>query len=247
MKLSIIGYGKMGQLIEQAALDRGVEVVSSIDPFHPEATHKEFSDDAMKGVDVCICFSQPAVALENMGDICRWKKQAVIGTTGWVDQMESVEKMVNDAGVGMVYSSNFSIGVNIFFRLIELAGQVMNKFDVYDVLGYEAHHNRKLDSPSGTAVTISNLLLENIERKTSVFEEKLDRKIEPGELHFASMRGGNIPGTHAVLFDSDFDTIEMKHTARSRTGFAVGAVLAAEWIQDKKGMFTEADMMKQLL
>jgi len=247
MKVSIIGYGKMGQLIEKAALERKVEVVSTIDPFHPAATHKVFSDEAMQGVDVCICFSQPAAALENIADACRWKKQVVIGTTGWVEQMGQVEQMVNESGVGLVYSSNFSIGVNIFFKIIELASQVINKFDVYDILGYEAHHNRKLDSPSGTAVTIGNILLDNIERKTAVFEDKLDRKIEPHELHVSSMRGGNIPGTHAVLFDSEFDTIELKHTARSRTGFAVGSVIAAEWILDKKGLFTEADMMKQLL
>ena len=247
MKVSIIGYGKMGQLIEKAALEKKFEVVSTIDPFHPAATHKAFSDEAMLGVDVCICFSQPAVALENIADACRWKKQVVVGTTGWVEQMEQVEQMVNENGVGLVYSSNFSIGVNIFFKIIELASQVINKFDVYDILGYEAHHNRKLDSPSGTAVTIGNILLDNIERKTEVFEEKLDRKIEPHELHFSSMRGGNIPGTHAVLLDSEFDTIELKHTARSRTGFAVGSVIAAEWILDKKGLFTEADMMKQLL
>lgn len=247
MKISIVGYGKMGQLIEQAALDRGTEVVSTIDPFNPQATHKSLTDEAMAGVDVCICFSQPDVAFSNIADICHWKKRAVIGTTGWVDRMADVEKMVKEADTGLVYSSNFSIGVNIFFRLVELAGQVMNKFDVYDVLGYEAHHNRKMDSPSGTAVTISNILLNNIDRKTSVVEEKLDRKIEPHELHFASMRGGNIPGTHSVMFDSDFDTIELKHTARSRLGFAIGAVVAAEWIQDKKGLYTEADMMKQLL
>ncbi len=247
MKLSIIGYGKMGQLIEQAALERGAEVISTIDPFNPKASHKSVSEESMNGVDVCICFSQPDAAMGNIADACRWKKQVVVGTTGWVDKMSEVEVMVNENNVGLVYSSNFSIGVNIFFRLIELAGQVMNKFDVYDILGYEAHHNRKIDSPSGTAVTISNIRLDNIDRKTTVFEEKLDRKIDPHELHFSSMRGGNIPGTHAVLFDSEFDTIELKHTARSRTGFAVGSVIAAEWIQDKKGLFTEADMMKQLL
>ncbi|MBU2646931.1 4-hydroxy-tetrahydrodipicolinate reductase [bacterium] len=247
MKISIVGYGKMGQLIEQVALERKAEVVSTIDPFHPKATHKSFSEEAMQGVDVCICFSQPAVAMGNIADACRWKKQVVIGTTGWVDQMDRVEQMVNESGVGLVYSSNFSIGVNIFFKMIELASQVINKFDVYDILGYEAHHNRKLDSPSGTAVTISKILLDNVDRKTVTVEEKLDRKIEPHELHFASMRGGNIPGTHVVQFDSEFDTIELKHTARSRTGFAVGAVIAAEWILDKKGLFTEADMMKQLL
>ncbi|NQU63579.1 MAG: 4-hydroxy-tetrahydrodipicolinate reductase [SAR324 cluster bacterium] len=247
MKVAIVGYGKMGQLIEQVLLERKAEVVSTIDPFHPGASHQKFSDQAMQGVDVVICFSQPDAALENIADACRWKKQVVIGTTGWVEQMDRVEQMVNEAGVGLVYSSNFSIGVNIFFKIIELASQVIDKFDVYDILGYEAHHNRKLDSPSGTAVTIANILLKNIERKTTAVEEKLDRKIEPHELHLASMRGGNIPGTHAVLFDSEFDTIELKHTARSRTGFAVGSVIAAEWILDKKGLFTEADMMKQLL
>lgn len=247
MKLSIVGYGKMGQLIEQAAIERGAEVVSTIDPFNPNATHKDFCEEAMNGVEACICFSQPDVALSNIEDICRWKKQGIIGTTGWVDRMADVEKMVKDADVGLVYSSNFSIGVNIFFKLIEMAAQVMDKFDIYDIFGYEAHHNRKMDSPSGTAVTITNILLENLKRKTSVCEEKLDRKIEPHELHFASMRGGNVPGTHAVLFDSDFDTIEMKHTARSRSGFAMGSVIAAEWILDKKGLFTESDMMKQLV
>ena len=247
MKVSIVGYGKMGQLIEKVVQERDAEVVSTIDPFHPQASHKTFSDEAMRGVDVVICFTQPDVALENIADACRWKKQVVIGTTGWVGQMDRVEQMVKESGVGLVYSSNFSIGVNIFFKIVELASQVIDKFDVYDILGYEAHHNRKLDSPSGTAVTISNILLNNIKRKTEVFEDKLDRKIEPRELHFASMRGGNIPGTHAVLFDSEFDTIELKHTARSRSGFAVGSVIAAEWILDKKGLFTEADMMKQLL
>ena len=161
--------------------------------------------------------------------------------------MEIVREMVEDQGVGLVYSSNFSIGVNIFFKLIEQAAQVMNQFEVYDVMAFEAHHNKKIDSPSGTATTMANLLINNLERKSKVVEEKLDRKIEPDELHFASMRGGHIPGTHAVLFDSEFDTIELKHTARNRLGFATGAVLASEWINGKKGLFTEADMMKQLL
>ncbi|MCP4755868.1 MAG: 4-hydroxy-tetrahydrodipicolinate reductase [Proteobacteria bacterium] len=247
MNISIIGYGKMGQLVEQCARERKMETVSIIDPFHPNATHKEFDESAMDKVDVCICFTQPDVAMRNIRDACRWKKQIVIGTTGWVDKMAEVEQMVAENGVGMVYSSNFSIGVNIFFKLIEQASRIIDTFDIYDILGYEAHHNRKMDSPSGTARTISNILLENIDRKKTVFEDKVDRKIEPEELHFASMRGGNIPGTHTVLFDSEFDTIELKHTARNRIGFATGSVLAAEWILDKKGLFTESDMMKQLL
>ncbi|MBU3914444.1 4-hydroxy-tetrahydrodipicolinate reductase [bacterium] len=247
MKVSIVGYGQMGQLIERCARDKNAEIVSIIDPFHPNATHKGFEESAMKDVDVCICFSQPAVALKNIHDACEWKKNMVIGTTGWVDEMEHVKKQVNEAGVGLVYSSNFSIGVNIFFKIIEQASKIINQFDVYDILGYEAHHNRKIDSPSGTATTLAQILLDNIERKSKVHDEKLDRKIEPEELHFASMRGGSIPGTHAILFDSEFDTIELKHTARNRVGFATGAVIAAEWIVNKKGLYTETDMMKQLL
>ncbi len=247
MKISIVGYGKMGRLIETCALERNIGIASIVDPISSQATHREFTEDAMRDADVCVCFTQPDVAMRNIRDACQWKKQVVIGTTGWTDKMPEVEKMVKENGVGLVYSSNFSIGVNIFFKLIEQASRIFNKFDVYDILGYEAHHNRKMDSPSGTAVTISKILLENINRKKTVFEDNLERRIEPEELHFASMRGGSIPGAHAVLFDSEFDTIELKHTARNRMGFATGSIIAAEWILDKKGMYTEADIMKQLL
>ncbi len=247
MNISIVGYGRMGRLIEQVAVERQLRVSSRVDPFHPEATHKVIDQESMEGVDVCICFTQPDAALGNMKDISEFGKQIVIGTTGWTDKMPEVEKMVQNAGNGLVYSSNFSIGVNIFFKLVEQAGQVMNQFEVYDVLCHEAHHNKKMDSPSGTAVTIGKILLDNIDRKKKLATERLDRKIEGDELHFASMRGGHIPGTHAVVFDSEFDSIEIKHTARNRLGFATGAVIAAEWIKDKKGLYTEADMMKQLL
>ena len=247
MKIAIVGYGKMGQLVEQSARERGIEIGSTIDPVQPAATHQSINEESMQGIDVCVCFTQPDVAIQNIQDVCKWKKQAVIATTGWTQRMADVEKMVSEAGIGLVYSSNFSIGVNIFFRLIELSSQIFDKFEVYDVFGYEAHHNRKMDSPSGTAVTMSKIILDNISRKEKACEEKLDRKIEPSEFHFASMRGGYVPGTHAVSFDSEFDTIELKHTARNRLGFANGSILAAQWILDKKGLFTESDMMNQLL
>ncbi len=247
MNIAIVGYGRMGKLIEKVAEGRQLRVVSIIDPCYPEAAHAEINDDSMKGVDVCICFTQPDAALSNIESICRFKKQIVIGTTGWTDRMSEVERMVRESGIGMVYSSNFSIGVNIFFKLIEQAGQIMNQFEVYDILCYEAHHNKKVDSPSGTATTIAGILLDNISRKNKIVTEKLDRKIESDELHVASMRGGQIPGTHSVLFDSEFDSIVLKHTARNRLGFATGAVIAGEWIMEKQGLFTESDMMKQLL
>jgi len=247
MNIAVVGYGRMGKLIEQVAKERALQISSIIDPFHPEATHKQINAESMEGVDVCICFTQPDAALGNIEDIARCKKQIVIGTTGWTESMSKVENLVREKGIGLVYSSNFSIGVNIFFKLVEQAGQIMNQFEVYDALCYEAHHNKKMDSPSGTASTIAGILLNSIDRKQKLVSEKLDRKIEDSELHFASMRGGHIPGTHAVMFDSEFDTIELKHTARNRLGFATGAVIAAEWIKDKQGLYTEADMMKQLL
>ena len=247
MKLSIIGFGQMGQMIRQCAIERGLEVVSTIDPINQNADYREITKESIGAADVCICFTQPQAALDNIKAVCAQKKHLVMGTTGWEDHMESVRALVNETGIGMVYSSNFSIGVNIFFKLIEKAAGVINSFDMYDVLGWEAHHNIKMDSPSGTAKTIANILLENIDRKSTIVEDKLDRAIQPEELHFASMRGGRIPGTHSVLLDSEFDTIELKHTARSRKGFAMGSIVAAEWIVNQKGLFTEADMMQQLI
>jgi len=247
MKISIVGYGKMGQMVAQAAEERKVAVASIIDPFHPEATHQEFSAESMEGVDACICFTQPDVAMQNITDACRFKVPLVMATTGWTDKMEEVRGMVEEAGIGMVYSSNFSLGVNIFFKIIEEAASIINHFDIYDLLGYELHHSRKKDSPSGTAKTLANLILEKVDRKTKIVEDKLDRAPEDHEFHFASVRGGDIPGTHVIQFESSFDSIELKHTARNRMGFASGSIFAAEWILEKKGLFTEKDMMEKLL
>ena len=247
MKIAIVGYGQMGRLIKKCAVEKNMEVVSTIDPLHPAATHRELSAEAMEGVDVCICFTQPNAAIKNIEDACRAKKQIVIGTTGWADRMPYVEDLVSKSGIGLVYSSNFSVGVNIYFRLIEQAARVIDKFDMYDISGFEAHHRLKRDSPSGTATTIGKILLKHIGRKKRVTVDKLDRKIAADELHIASLRGGHVPGTHSVLFDSEADTIELKHTARSRMGFAMGAVLASQWILGKKGTYTEADMMRQIL
>ena len=247
MNISLVGFGQMGQLIKQIAIARGHTILSIIDPFNSQATHREFCHEAMDKVDVCICFTRPDAALENIKHSCRWKKQLVMGTTGWDNQLTSVRQMVEEAGIGMLYSANFSIGVNIFFRLLEESAKVINQFEMYDIMAHETHHRKKLDSPSGTAKKIAQILLNNISRKTKVYEEKLDRKPELEELHFSSLRGGAVPGTHSVFFDSEFDTLELTHTARNRGGFATGAVIAAEWIFNQKGLFTEQDMMEQLL
>ena len=170
-----------------------------------------------------------------------------MGTTGWYDKLDDVKKIIEKAGTGLIWSGNFSLGVNIYFKIIEDTAKIMNKFDDYDVFVHEFHHNKKADSPSGTAVMIGNILKENIERKKRIVTGELKRKIEPDELHISSTRGGSVPGTHIVGFDSAVDTIELKHTARSRGGFALGAIMATQWIKDKKGFYDINDMMRSII
>jgi 4-hydroxy-tetrahydrodipicolinate reductase len=247
MKIAIIGYGAMGHLIEDVAKERGIEVVSIIDPQAEGATHKEVSEESVKEADVCIDFTIPQVAVENIKKISASGKNIVMATTGWYDQMDDVKKIVEESDNGFIWSGNFSIGVNMFFRMVKAAAKVANKVEEYDIASYELHHNRKADSPSGTANMIGNILVDNIDRKSKLVFDKLDRKIEADELHISSVRGGDIPGTHTILFDSTADTIELKHTARTRKGFALGAVMAAEFINEKKGWFEIDDLMDNVI
>ncbi|MEK6950049.1 MAG: dihydrodipicolinate reductase C-terminal domain-containing protein, partial [Nanoarchaeota archaeon] len=152
-----------------------------------------------------------------------------------------------NAKIGMIWSGNFSIGVNIYFKIIENAAKIMNKFTDYDMFVHEFHHNQKADSPSGTAVMIGKILTDNVDRKKKIVTEELKRRITPNELHISSTRSGSIPGTHIVGFDSPADTIELKHTARGREGFALGAIMAAQWIKDKKGFYNIDDLMDDII
>jgi len=154
-----------------------------------------------------------------------------------------VKKIVQDK-IGFIFAANFSLGVNLFSVLLEKAAQIFDPFKEYDVFGYEFHHNRKLDSPSGTALTLAQKIIDNFSRKDKIMTDKINRKIKPGEMHLVSARGGDIPGTHSFVFDSNFDSIEVKHTARTRNGFALGALIAAEWLNDKKGFFSVEDWIK---
>lgn len=247
MKVSLVGYGQMGKMIESCVQEKGWEVVSRIDPHAPGADHAQVTPAALGQAQVAICFTSPDVALENIQQVLACKLPLVMGTTGWTEHLPQVKTWVEQAGVGMLYSSNFSLGVNLFFRIVQEAAKVMNHFDLYDVAWFEAHHRLKRDSPSGTGLTIANILLHNIQRKTALVTDKLDRKPSPEELHFASLRLGSVPGTHSVLFDSEFDSIELTHSARTRKGFALGSLIAAEWLVGQKGLFTEADLMNHLL
>ena len=247
MNISIIGYGKMGREIEKAAKAKNITVKSIVDIRDSNAAYREINKESMQDVDVCIDFTHPDSAVENIKTISKFKKNIVVGTTGWHQNIDEAREVVKKSGIGLIYASNFSVGVNVFFRILEEAARIIDNIEDYDVYGYELHHNKKVDSPSGTAKTIGEILIRNIKRKNKLLFEKIGRKIEPNELHFASIRAGFIPGTHVVGFDSSADTIELKHTARNREGFALGAIMAAQWINRKRGLYTIDDMMKSII
>lgn len=237
----------MGKALKGIAEENNFEVVAIIDPVSGQATAKEISKESLNKAEVCIDFTTPEAALKNIEKYCKLGKNAVVATTGWYDRLEDVKKAVEKGGIGLIYAGNFSIGVNAFYRIVEKAAEIFNSIPEYDIFGLEMHHKGKKDSPSGTAKNIEKMLLEKIERKRKAVEEKLDRQILEEEMHFASVRGGSVPGTHAVFFDSPADTIELKHTARNREGFALGALKAAEFIKGKKGLFTIDDLMKEMI
>ncbi|MBT3754899.1 MAG: 4-hydroxy-tetrahydrodipicolinate reductase [Candidatus Cloacimonetes bacterium] len=243
LKIALIGYGQMGNLIEQLASQNDCEIVSIIDP----TLGNEITTQTVADADVCIEFSTPDAAFENIVKLIELNKNIITGTTGWFDNLDKVKLMVEKKGTGFIYGSNFSVGMNLFFSIIESAAKLMNKAEDYDLFGLEMHHNKKKDSPSGTAKVLSEIILQNIDRKTKVQYDKLDRKIEQDELHFTSVRSGNIPGTHSISFDSEANTIELKHTARNRNGLALGAIKAAKWINNKTGFYNFTDNLNKII
>ena len=257
MKIAIIGYGKMGKMVERTALDQGHSVTALVDPLlqdsNPPSGAKIFQGIAaagnLCGAEAAIEFTQPGTALANIKALADKKIPSVIGTTGWYNQLDEARQAVERAGAALIWASNFSLGVNIFYRIAWYAAQLADSFPEYDVGGFESHHNKKLDSPSGTAKTLVEGVLARIKRKDKAVWEILDRRPQPNELHFPSLRLGSIPGQHSLMFDSPADTIEITHTARSREGFASGAVRAAQWLSgdNRKGVFTIDDMLKDIL
>ncbi|MDD2331711.1 MAG: 4-hydroxy-tetrahydrodipicolinate reductase [Candidatus Cloacimonetes bacterium] len=245
LKAALIGYGKLGKLIRDLAPRYNVQIHCIIDPNLKDHYH-DISAEALEGCDVCIEFSHPSAVLENIRKVAEQGKNLVVGTTGWNDKLPQVQEIVDKRGIGLLYGANFSIGMNLFLRLIANAVREFDAYPEYDIAGYEMHHNQKADSPSGTAISICKEVLANSSRKTHAVYDKLDRKIAPEELHFASLRLGQIPGTHALCFDSEADTIELSHRVRNRSCFAVGALHAARWIRDKKGLFNITDMVEEM-
>jgi len=247
LKIALIGYGKMGREVEQVARSRGHTIAARIDPVSNATTASEISSQTIGAVDVCVEFTGPASAVGNIEQVVRLGKPLVVGTTGWYQHLPAVEKMVMQEKAGLVYAPNFSLGVNLFYQLAIEAARLFHPFEEYDVCASEAHHRLKVDSPSGTARRLSEIVLEHFPRKRRVVVDSLNRAIEPDELHLVSLRAGHFPGTHSLAFDSSADTVELTHTARSRAGFASGALLAVEWIVGRQGVYTFEQVLQDLL
>ncbi len=233
MKIALIGYGKMGRLIERLAAERGHEKVVVVNESHA-GLDEEALAETLKIADVAIDFSAAEAVRRNVKACILAGIPIVEGTTGWNDQREEIEKLVADGGGAMVFGANFSIGVNLFYKIAEFAAELFAKFPEYEVFIEEQHHSQKKDSPSGTALKIEEVL--------SAAISKMDERNTKARIPIAATRAGHIPGTHRVGFDGVGDQIMLEHTARSRECFAIGAIMAAEWIIAKKGFyeFTEA-------
>jgi len=247
MRVAIVGYGGMGREVEKVLLDRGHTVSARIDPAQGAADARTLTAEIAKASDMAIEFSHADAVMENAAAYARFGLSAVSGTTGWYGKLEEVKALVSASSIGYLYGSNFSIGAHVFFALVAAATELANPFPEYDIMGWEVHHKRKKDSPSGTALTLARIVTGKSERKKKLVTDRLDRAPAPDELHFASVRGGEVPGTHTILLDSAFDTIELTHRARSRGGFALGAVRAAEWLGGKKGMYEVNDFIHDML
>ncbi|MEO6148558.1 MAG: 4-hydroxy-tetrahydrodipicolinate reductase [Mucilaginibacter sp.] len=244
MKIALLGYGKMGRIIEKIATDRKHEIVLKIDY---DNLH-ELTAENLQKADVAIDFTMPASVLNNIDACFNAGVPIVVGTTGWYDSIPQIKAQCEQGNNTLLYASNYSVGVNIFFKINQVLAKLMNNYPYYDVQVEEIHHTQKLDSPSGTAITIAEGIIDNLDAKKEwanvlvTDNEPDDDNIQKDQLLIESLRIDSVPGTHTVIYDSEIDTIEFKHTAHNRNGFALGAVLAAEWLQDKKGFYTAADM-----
>ena len=235
MKVALIGYGKMGKTIDKIARSSGHNIVRKID-----VSTSDRLTDLNKEVEVAIEFTRPESAFENISYCIKNRIPVVSGTTGWLDRMPEIEKLVKQYDGTFFYASDYSIGVNIFFMLNRYLAKAMNDFEQYDLILKEIHHIQKLDAPSGTAITLAEDILKHIKRK-QVWKNKESNLAS--DLSILSERFDEVPGTHIVKYHSEIDDIELKHTAHSRDGFAQGALQAAQWILDKKGILGMQDML----
>jgi 4-hydroxy-tetrahydrodipicolinate reductase len=237
MNIALIGYGKMGHEIEKIAKERGHNIVAIIDVSNTD----DFDSPAFKSADVAIEFSIPASALNNYRRCFAANVPVVAGTTGWLEHMDEVKKACEENNQTFFYASNYSLGVNIFFVLNKYLARIMNNYPDYNVKMEEIHHIHKLDAPSGTAITLAEGVIENIDRKD---RWNLETEEKNNDLAIHCIREGEVPGIHEIIYESEADVISIKHDAKSRKGFALGAVVAAEFVKGKKGFLGMNDMLK---
>ena len=244
MRIALIGYGKMGKELEKAAVARGHEIVLRINSDNA----KDIKPVNLYPAEVAIEFSTPDSVLDNIKMCFNSGIPVIVGTTGWYEHLDEIKALCEDGDHCLLYASNFSIGVNILFELNRIMAGIMNHQNVYDVSIEEIHHSNKLDSPSGTAITLAKDIIENVERKERWIDIDPDSNEEnhqhPGDLTIHSMRLGEVIGTHIVKYKSNADKLELRHEAYNRTGFAEGAVVAAEWLAGKKGFFTMQNLLQ---
>jgi 4-hydroxy-tetrahydrodipicolinate reductase len=242
MKIALIGYGKMGKLIETFARERGHEVILTIDM----QNQTDLQSELFKTADVAIEFSTPNAAMDHIDACFAAGVPVVVGTTGWYENMPEVKQKCENGNNTLLYASNFSIGVNVFFYVNKILAKLMNNYPQYEVQVEEIHHTQKLDSPSGTAITIAEGIMQGLDRKTNWVNDLVgeDESLIPkkNELLIESHRIDEVPGTHNVIYSSEVDEIEFKHTAHNRAGFALGAIIAAEWLENKNGFYSITDM-----
>lgn len=235
MNIILLGYGKMGKTIERIALERGHQIAARIDVDN----HHELK--TVNG-DVAIEFSHPDAAFENITSCLELGLPVVCGTTGWLNRRSEVEELCKKKNGSFFYASNYSVGVNIFFKVNEYLAKIMNSFPTYDIAMEEIHHTEKKDAPSGTAITLAEGIMNSVDRKKNWVNTE-STSVE-NELPIKSLRIDQVPGTHTVKYSSPVDRIEIRHTAHSREGFALGAVMVAEWIPNKKGVLNMNDFLK---
>ena len=237
LNLALIGYGKMGKVIEKLAIQRGHNIVLKI----TSKNLVELNSDNLASVDVAIEFSTPDNALSNLGKLAAIGINTVCGTTGWLNSYDSICEAFSDNKSAFLYASNFSIGVNLFFAINEKLASLMKGYNDYNISLHESHHTTKKDAPSGTAVSLANQIIQNTERKDSWV---LSAKAESNEIPITYTREGDVKGMHEITYKSIIDQIVIKHEAFSRDGFALGAVFAAEYIAGKQGIFTMSDVLQ---
>ena len=238
MKIALSGYGKMGKEIEKIAVARGHEIVLRIDAGNTE----DLNAENLRKADVCIEFSTPETAVPNIMACFGAGIPVVVGTTGWLDQLEDVKTACIENNQTLFYTSNYSIGVNLMFQVNRYLAKLMNAYPEYEVKMEEIHHIHKKDAPSGTAISLATQIIDNVDRKEIWV---MRDEVKPNEILINAKREDEVPGTHTVTWTSAVDRIDITHTAFSRQGFALGAVVAAEWVQHKKGIFGMEDLMNK--